>query len=310
LEKKFDEEWIKSVVALAEEKKQEEKANWTAAAVFERLDALIIGNKRYKQALALCLADFLGENAIRNHLLVVGPSGTGKTYLLEQCMPIFSLPSLVIDGSGLVPSGYKGNTLQEALGEFFKMNASAARRCVIVVDEFDKVSEKSNGGDVFKSHSVQSELLTAIQGKQEGSVDTRNALWILAGAFAYADEMRASPPKMKKTDLQKYGFKNELLGRITTLTMTDIPTADEVVRRVARDRVVLAFLTDLGAQGFDVTFSREAFLDIAMAAQNPSFGMRAVPSLIAQLKQHIVFNSSKGAIEISREMVAAVLEAS
>jgi|SRR6185436_1198521 ATP-dependent Clp protease ATP-binding subunit ClpX len=303
----FDEDRIKQIVALADQKKQQDKKHWTPKAVFERLDQAIIGNKRYKQALAICIADFVGDNAIRNHLLVAGPSGSGKTYLLQECLPDFGLPYKVVDASGLVPAGYKGTTFQESLEEFFRPNAMAARKAVIVLDEFDKISEKANGNDTFKSHSLQSEMLTLIQGKQEGAIDTRNTLWIFAGAFAYADEMKRSPPQIAKTDLLKYGFKNELLGRITAMTMTDIPTTEDVVRRVVGDKVVKAFSADLKAMGFDVEFDNEAFLALAMATQNPMFGMRVLPSAIAELKQHIVFNCEHGPVLVSKDMMKAVL---
>lgn len=305
----FDDERIKRIVALADQKKHHDKKQWTPKAVFERLDEAIIGNIRYKQALAICIADFVGDNAIRNHLLVAGPSGSGKTYLLQECLPDFELPFKVIDASGLVPAGYKGVTLQESLDEFFKSNALASRKAVIVLDEFDKISEKANGGDAHKSQSLQSELLTLIQGKQEGPIDTRGSLWVLAGAFAYADEMRGSPPQLTKADLLRYGFKNELLGRIAKMTMTDVPTTEEVVRRVAHDKVVRAFLDDLKAQEFDIDFADDAFLELAMAAQSPTFGMRVIPSAIAELKQHVVFNCSKGRIVVTKEMVKSVLRA-
>jgi ATP-dependent Clp protease ATP-binding subunit ClpX len=304
----FDEDRIKRIVALADEKQKDNRKEWTPQAIFERLDEAIIGNKRYKQALAICLSDFTGPHKIRNHLLVIGPSGTGKTYLLEQCLPDFGVPYHMVDASALVPAGYKGNTLQESLGEFFRGHADATRGSVIVLDEFDKISEKANGGDIHKSHSLQSELLTLIQGKQEGGVDTRNALWVLAGAFAYTDEMKQTIPALSKNDLLKYGFKNELLGRITKVTMTDIPTTEDVVRRVARDRTILAFLSDLGEMGYTADFTDRAVLDIAMAAQNPSFGMRVIPSLIADLKQDIVFNHPKGDVSITPEMVRSILE--
>lgn len=305
----FDDERIKRIVALADQKKTIDKKHWTPKAVFDRLDEAIIGNTRYKQALAICIADFVGESAIRNHLLVAGPSGSGKTYLLQECLPDFDLPYKVVDASGLVPAGYKGMTLQEALEDFFKSNAMASRKAVIVLDEFDKISEKSNGGDTHKSHSIQSELLTLIQGKQEGAIDTRGSLWILAGAFAYADEMRRNPPSLSKADLLKYGFKNELLGRIAKMTMTDIPTTEDVVRRVAHDKVVRAFLTDLKVMDFEVDFADDAFLELAMAAQSPTFGMRIIPSAIAELKQHVVFSCPKGRVLITKEMVASVLRA-
>ena len=134
----FDDERIKRIAAMAEEIKADVQKNWTAESVFARLDEAIIGNERYKKSLAISIADFVSEAQIRNHLLVVGPSGTGKTYLLEKCLPDFDLPYHIVDGSSLVPSGYKGNTLQESLSTFFSTNIVASKRCIIVMDEFER----------------------------------------------------------------------------------------------------------------------------------------------------------------------------
>ncbi|MCX8506121.1 MAG: AAA family ATPase [Alphaproteobacteria bacterium] len=305
----FDEKFIQQVVALQSAKSGSDAKFWSASEIFARLDAAIIGNDGYKKSLAMALADYLGANGLRNHLLVAGPSGTGKTYLLQQCLPDFGLPFVVIDGSGLTPSGYKGQNLSDSLGEFFRSNAMASRKCVIVLDEFDKISDKANGGDVHKSQSIQSELLTLIQGKNEGGIDTRNALWILAGAFAYTDEMRGNPPRLAKSELLKYGFKNELLGRIAKITMTDIPTIEQVVRRIAKAPELLAFMSDLAAMGYDIDFAAEAFYQLAAAAQNPAFGMRAIPSCVAELKQNIVFGGVvKGKFLISKSMIENALQ--
>lgn len=302
----FDEEQIKRILALAKGQEQQERQDWNAHSIYERLDETIIGNTQYKQSLALCIADSLKAPEIPNHLLVIGPSGSGKTYLLEQCVPEFGIPYHIVDCSALVPAGYSGNTLGESLREFFKAETTAAARAIIILDEFDKISEKANGGDVHKSHSLQSELLPLLQGKQEGVIDTRRTLWILVGAFAYADEMRQTPPKLCKCDLLKYGFKNELLGRITQLAITDIPTTEEIVRRIGKDKTLKAFISDLKEMSYEVSFSDEVILDIALEARSPDFGMRTVPALMANLKRQIIFNGGKGKVEITREMLKGI----
>lgn len=302
----FDDDRIKRIAALASASKQEQKKTWTATAIFDRLDMAIIGNERYKKVLASCLSSYLSEAKQRNHLLVFGPSGTGKTYLLEQTLPDFGLPYVVIDSSSLVPSGYEGNTLVKSLTEFYSSNMAASERAIIVMDEFDKISEKANGGDTHKSHSIQGELLTSVQGKKEGSIDTRNSLWIFLGAFAYSDEMKQCPPRMVKNDLLKYGFKNELLGRITRDTGTDIPTVEDVVKRVVKHPSLLTFLDEMKQEGFcPVDFEDESILILAEAAQDTRYGMRIIPSLLGLIKDEAIFNKDlgKGQFLVTAELV-------
>jgi ATP-dependent Clp protease ATP-binding subunit ClpX len=171
---------------------------------------------------------------------------------------------------------------------------------VIVLDEFDKISEMANGDDVLKSHSVQGELLTLIQGKKEAGIDTTQSLWILLGAFAYTDEMKSPPYQITKSDLLKYGFKNELLGRVMKITSTEIPTTEEVLKRIIHHASFVAFIEDLKRDGFDVDFEDEALLEMAICAQNTTFGMRIIPSILSRLQEEIIFSGRRGTILVSK----------
>lgn len=307
---KFDESRIKKIVGLSEESKQQEEKKWTPKEIFKKLDEIIIGNSRYKQTLSSCLAGYLDEKVQRDHLIVFGPSGSGKTYLIEKVLPVLGIAYHTIDSSSLVPSGYSGNTLKDSLEDFFKTNVAASKRSIIVMDEFDKISEKSNGGDIHKSHSIQSELLTLIQGKKEGSVDTRNALWIFLGAFGYTDEMKSNPPKIKISDLLKYGFKNELLGRITRDTMTSLPTIEETVNRLVTHPTFLSFFDQLSREGYEVDFEDRAILELAKMGQSPEFGMRAIPRFLGVIKDEIIFSDEYkvGQVEVSYEKFEKIKE--
>lgn len=296
----FDDERIKRIAKLVEEKNKETVLHWNAENIYQRLDKAIIGNSLYKKSLAVTLANYLAPVRRRDHLLVTGPSGTGKTYLLEQTLGDFGLPYIVIDISSLVPAGYKGISISEHLTPFFASNPDAVKGCVIVLDEFDKISEKANGDDSLKSQSIQGELLTLIQGKKEAGIDTTQSLWILLGAFAYTDEMKAPPYKISKPDLIKYGFKNELLGRMMKITSTEIPTTEEVLKRIIHHASFTAFVEDLKRDGFEVDFEDEALLEMAFSAQNTTFGMRIIPSILSRLQEEIIFSGKRGAILVTK----------
>lgn len=308
----FDENRIKKIIELSEESKQSENKKWTPLEIFKKLDEIIIGNKRYKQTLSSCLSSYLDDSLQRDHLLVFGPSGSGKTYLIEKVLPTLGLPYHLIDSSSLVPAGYSGNTLKDSLEDFFKTNTTASKKSLIIMDEFDKISEKANGGDIHKSHSIQGELLTLIQGKKEGSIDTRNSLWIFLGAFAYTDEMRVSPPTIKISNLLSYGFKNELLGRITRETMTSLPTIEETVNRLITHPTFINFFEQLKKEGFEVDFEDRVILELAKLGQSPQFGMRAIPRFLGVIKDEIIFsdNFSPGKIIIDYNTFEKIKEQS
>lgn len=296
---KYDDQ-VDEILKIMNEKQGLIDKEWTPTAVFQQMDSKIIGNENYKQTLSLSLSGYLGKNQQRQHMFVVGPSGTGKTHLIRKLLPVFGVPYIVIDSSSLVGPGYQGTTLEEVLEEFFKSNMLAAKKAIIVMDEFDKVSEKvgNNWANV-----IQNELLSLVEGSQKGSIDTRNSLWIFLGAFAYADEMKRANPKMKDTDLLKYGFKNELLGRIQSFVMTDIPTKQELLLRILNSEELTHFHTELEQEGKTVRFTNEGLAELVGMVQRPEFGMRVLAKILYALKRNLIFKNSETNIEITPDML-------
>lgn len=307
----FDPARLKKLAEKAAESKTEKTKSWNSLSIKAKFDDVVVGNEQYKQVLASVLAGYLSEGRTRHHMMVFGPSGTGKTYMLEEILPELGIPYVVVDSSSLVPAGYSGNTLTASLTEFYQHNQSASERGIIVLDEFDKISEKANGGDTHKSHSIQGELLTNIQGKKEAGIDTRNSLWIVLGAFAYADEMKSNPPLITKDDLKKYGFKNELLGRLTVEATTELPTMEQMFMRISGSKDLKAFCEQMKSDGFEVgheNFEDEALLELVQVASNPMYGMRALPAVLAAVKQRIVFSGDykPGVVTITGQMIKKV----
>lgn len=296
---KYDDQ-VDEILKIMNEKQGVIDKEWTPTAVFEQMDKKIIGNENYKQALALSLSGYFGKKQQRQHMFVVGPSGTGKTHLIRKLLPVFGVPYIVIDSSSLVGPGYQGTTLGELLEEFFKSNMQASKKAIIVMDEFDKVSEKAGNN---WANVIQNELLSLVEGNQKGSIDTRNSLWIFLGAFAYTDEMKRANPKIKDTDLLKYGFKNELLGRIQSFVMTDIPTMQELLLRILNSEELTHFHAELEAEGKSVKFSNEGIAELVGMVQRPEFGMRVLAKILYALKKNLIFKNADKEIIITPDML-------
>lgn len=291
---------VEAILKLMNQKQELMDKEWTAKAVFDQMDDKIVGNENYKQALALSLSGYLGKNQQRQHMFVVGPSGTGKTHLIRKLLPSFGVPFIIIDSSSLVGPGYEGTTLVQLLEEFYKSNMTAAKKAIIVMDEFDKVSAKAGNN---WAQIIQNELLSLVEGAQKGSIDTRNSLWIFLGAFAYADEMKVANPKMTDTDMLKYGFKNELLGRIQSFVMTDIPTQQDLLLRILNSEEFNSFHTDLEAEGKNVKISNEGIAEIVRILQRPEFGMRMLAKILYGLKKEIIFATGFSDVEVTVSMI-------
>ncbi|MBA2405185.1 MAG: AAA family ATPase [Bdellovibrionales bacterium] len=303
-----DDERIQRIVEKARAL-SEEAQTITYKEIFNKVDNLIIGNTSYKQAISIALADFLKKDCERNHLLIVGPSGSGKTFLLEEFIPTLKIPFCKINCASLVPAGYKGTSLEETLEHFFKGIQPNVRN-IVILDEFDKISNHGNGGDDFKSQSLQSELLILLSGTKESKFNTTNTLWILAGAFAYSEEAARNYENFDDKTILKYGFKNELLGRITKIVCTQLPSVDEVVKRVFAHPLILNLNSVMKDNGYELVLTDEAYLELSFLCQNPLFGMRALPKAVAKLKEHIIFENTPGSVTIDGEKIKQLMKVS
>lgn len=305
----FSEDELVQMLAMADAEKSKASPKWTKDEIFNRLDEIIIGNEKYKHSLAGVLSSYLSPRRNRDHTLVIGPSGSGKTYLLEKVLPLFEpeVPSQVIAAGGMVAAGFSGMGLKDNIRHFFKSKPNAAKQSILVIDEFDKLSTFA-GKDPKFSADIQSELLTLVQGERDVEIDTRNTLWIFLGAFAYTEEMKSKNPKLTKTDLIRYGFKEELLGRIQNAVMTDIPELSDMLKRLNIDLKIAAFRADMQDSGFEISWSQGGFLALAMAVKNSPFGMRVVGDVTSILRMNIGTGGTlKGPVEITPEMVKEAL---
>ncbi|MBX3041061.1 MAG: AAA family ATPase [Bdellovibrionaceae bacterium] len=300
---KKNSELYQRLTAKLEAEQKQVDSKWNATTIYQEIDKIIIGNKNYKEVLSVTLSKYLGPKAEAHPLLVAGPSGTGKTYLLRKFLPLLKIPYKIIDAASLVGAGYAGTTLMSSLEDFFKSNMTATKQSIIVVDEFDKISDKVGNN---WSHQIQSELLTLVEGRQEGSVDTRRSLWIFLGAFSYTDEMKRSPPTLTERDLLKYSFQNELLGRLRSFVMTDIPTLNELVERVLNDDSFNSFHEDCANEGKKAEFEDDALLEMIRMVQRPEFGMRMLGKVLMSLRRQVIF-SPESEITITPEIVRKCL---
>ncbi len=294
MSKKYSPERIKEITAMVDALENNKEKTWTAEELKERMDKIIIGNDFYKEKLAQTLSNYLSPRKKRDHMIVVGPSGTGKTHLIRTILPEFKIPFAIINGGTLVPSGIKGVSISEALkSELFDRHPKAYEKAIIVVDEFDKLSDDAAEGNFAEGRgaAVQNELLMAIEGMKEGSIDTTQSLWIMLGAFSYADEMRAKPPSFSFSSLGKYGFKPEFVGRFSSMVMTEIPSNEVLVQQILTSHEVAAFFEQLAGSGYkSVDFTNEAIVAMVGKVKSYAGGLRSIRKIVAGLEHLIVFS--------------------
>lgn len=212
-----------------------------------KLNQIIAGQEEYCNFLAFYgyKLELFSKQLINKKLvpipLIIGASGTGKTYGMQVLAKLLDINLIIFDGSTLTKAGFKGNNISETVSERLT-NIPNDEVVIILFDEIDKCNEDYRQ-DALNTGIIYSDFLKLLETDtifyKNKTVSTKNIFFAFSGSFGRIARIKKTTQpsrgydifryetehkknnRISNKDLYNYGLNDEFLGRITTIIETN-----------------------------------------------------------------------------------------
>jgi ATP-dependent Clp protease ATP-binding subunit ClpX len=320
--------------------KREKKISiFTPSEIHAHLDDYVVGQDEAKRTLAVAIYnhykrinDLIEGNTDtelqKSNVLIIGPSGTGKTLLASSVARIMNLPFAIGDATTLTESGYVGDDVEKLVERLLQSadgDVEAAERGIIFIDEIDKKSRKGTNSSTkdVSGEGVQQALLKLVEGTtvkvryqhESYDIDTSNILFVIGGAFVGLSEIVKKSQQGKSSmgfgaeikdaekdselfklaspdDLTKYGLIPEFVGRFPVTVALDSLSEETMIRilKEPKNSIIQQYQRLFQIDGVTLTFADKYIESIAKQGFKQKTGARGLRAIIEKDLADIQFS--------------------
>ena len=262
------------------------------------LDQYVIGQDQAKKALAVAAYNHykritVGGKLKKSNVLIIGPTGSGKTYMVSLLAEILQVKFIAVDATQFTASGYVGRDVEEIVVELYNVcekDEDIAAQSIVYIDEIDKIKKKTtnDGSSDINGSEVQQALLKLLEGTEvsfassgskmdphDMNISTKNIMFICSGAFVGLESSTT-------TGLAKFGMIPEFLGRFPVVTSLNALTPSDM-RKILLDSkgsILESFREWFTSEGIALKVEESGISAIVDKAMAKNVGARGLQNVI------------------------------